>query len=211
VSASGLVTAVSPGSVTITATSVVDVTKQASVTIRIDAAAIVLSVTVGPATLSLTVGTSGQLTATVTVGNNASQQVVWSSSSTSVATVDATGRVTAVAAGTASIRATAQADATKFAESAVTVTGVSFPSVATITATDNSVFNPASVDIARNGTVTFVFASVIHNVTFGGTAGAPANIPDNSNASVNRSFPTAGTFNFQCTIHAGMNGTVVVH
>jgi uncharacterized protein YjdB len=209
VSASGLVMAVTPGNVTITATSVADPTKQASVTIRIDASP-VLSVTVGPATLSLNVGNSGQLTATVTVSNNGSQQVIWSSSSASVATVDQTGKVTAVAAGTANIRATAQADPTKFAESVVTVTSP-FPGSAEVEATPNITFDPGSVDIARGGTVTWAFGFVTHNVTFGGTIGAPASIGNTSNASAARTFNTAGTFNYECTIHPGMRGVVVVH
>jgi uncharacterized protein YjdB len=211
VSPSGLVSAVAPGNATITATSVVDPTKQGSATVRIDAAANVLSVTVGPATLSLSVGTTGQLTATVTVSGNASQQVIWSSSTPSIATVDQTGKVTALAAGTATIRATAVADATRFGASVVTVTAPQFPGVAQVNAREDIVFSPESVDIARGGTVTWVFGGVTHNVTFTSTTGAPAGIGNTTNASATRTFATAGTFNYECTIHAGMRGTVVVH
>ncbi len=210
VSASGLVSAVAVGNATITATSVADPTKQGSATIRIDATPIVISVTVQPATLSLTVGSTGQLTATVAVGNNASQQVAWSSSAVALATVDQSGKVAAVAAGTVNIRATAQADATKFAESAVTVTAAMFPSVAQVVAGADNQFNPNSVDLALGGTVTWAFGSVLHNVTFT-TSGAPANIGNTSNADVSRTFNAAGTFTYDCTLHAGMTGRVIVH
>jgi uncharacterized protein YjdB len=210
VSPAGLVTAVAAGNATITATSVADPTKQGSAPIRIDATAIVTNVTVGPPTLALEVGATGQLTATVTVGNNASQQVTWSSSNAAVASVDQTGKVTGVAAGAANIRATAQADATKFAESVATVTLAAFPNTAQVTATVASTFVPATVDIARGGTVTWQFQSVLHNVNFT-TAGSPNDIGNNSNTTVSRTFNTAGAFAYICTLHGGMNGTVVVH
>ena len=56
--------------------------------------------------LTLTVGDSDTLTATVTP-DGSTDTVVWSSSKTDVATVDATGKVTAVAPGEATITATA--------------------------------------------------------------------------------------------------------
>jgi plastocyanin len=49
-------------------------------------------------------------------------------------------------------------------------------------------------------------------VTFTTSAtGTPTNISDIASTSVARTFTTAGTFAYHCTIHAGMNGTVVVH
>lgn len=71
-------------------------------------------------------------------------------------------------------------------------------------------FQPTRVEIARNGTVTWVNSSgVVHNVTFS-TAGAPAGIGDHASGSHARSFPVAGTFDYSCTNHAGMTGQVVV-
>ena len=90
----------------------------------------------------------------------------------------------------------------------VTVTGASFPANASVSTVGNS-FSPVSVDITINGTVGFTFAA-LHNVTFGGGA-APANIPNTSSGTVSRTFTAVGTFNYQCTLHGGMSGTVIVH
>ncbi|MBQ4066698.1 MAG: Ig domain-containing protein [Clostridia bacterium] len=78
------------------------------------------SVTVDPATLTLTEGDSLTLTATVAPDNAANKTVIWASSDPAVATVDANGKVTAVAAGTATITATTE-DGGKTATCAVTV------------------------------------------------------------------------------------------
>ena len=94
----------------------------------------------------------------------------------------------------------------------MTVTG-SLPNTVSVVASGTAnVFTPAFVAVARNGSVTWTFPGIQHNVTFSGTAGAPANIPNtgNSTTPVLRSFTTAGTYNYTCTIHAGMNGTVIV-
>lgn len=64
------------------------------------------SVTLNKSSLSLINGNSETLTASVAT-SRAEQGVVWASDNTSVATVDANGKVTAVGAGTANITATA--------------------------------------------------------------------------------------------------------
>lgn len=65
-------------------------------------------VTITPPTLTLQLGktTTGQLTATVEPAGAVEKVTKWESSNTKVATVDANGKVTAVAAGTATIKAT---------------------------------------------------------------------------------------------------------
>jgi plastocyanin len=73
------------------------------------------------------------------------------------------------------------------------------------------VYNPNHIDIARNGVVNFVFASIAHDVRFGGNAQAPNDILVTSNTTVSRTFANAGTFTFLCTLHANMSGVVVVH
>lgn len=73
------------------------------------------------------------------------------------------------------------------------------------------VFVPNHVDIARGGTIHFVFASVTHDVRFNGAAGAPADILATTNQTVDRTFNTAGSYAIVCTLHANMTGTVIVH
>jgi uncharacterized protein YjdB len=80
----------------------------------------VTGVTVKSAT-SLLVGGSEQLTATVSPSNATNPGVTWKSSDPTVATVSATGLVTAVKAGTATVTVTT-ADGGKTASCAVTVT-----------------------------------------------------------------------------------------
>ena len=72
-------------------------------------------------------------------------------------------------------------------------------------------FSPNTVTIAKGGTVTWSIGTRNHNVTFfGGSAGAPTNIPTATNTTASRTFPTAGSFPYNCTLHAGMTGIVVV-
>src|SRR5207302_2776301 len=71
----------------------------------------VASVEVNPATARVQVGQTAQLTATPqdASGNPLSGRVVtWASSNTAIATVNASGLVSAVAAGTATITATSE-------------------------------------------------------------------------------------------------------
>jgi hypothetical protein len=76
---------------------------------------------VTPKELTLTVGETGQITATVTPSNATNKKVNWSSSDETIATVDENGAVTAVAAGTATITATSAADSSKKDSCVVTV------------------------------------------------------------------------------------------
>jgi len=85
-------------------------------------------------------------------------------------------------------------------------------SSAQVDATPSLAFTPANISLTTGGTVTFAFGSVPHNVFFDNDpAGAPAAIDGvNANASVQRTFAVAGTYNYYCHIHPGMRGTIVV-
>jgi len=91
----------------------------------------ITGITLVPAALNLTVGFTGNLTATVTPSNATNKTITWSSSNTGVATVS-NGTVTAVAPGTATVTVTTQ-DGNKTAACTVNVspalTNVSFISV----------------------------------------------------------------------------------
>lgn len=81
----------------------------------------VTSVTLNKATLSLEVGETGKLSATVRPDSAADKSIIWSSNKTDVASVSSNGTVTAKKAGTALITATATNG--KSASCTVTVTG----------------------------------------------------------------------------------------
>jgi uncharacterized protein YjdB len=207
VSSGGVVTGVDAGTTTITARSG---TVVGLLTVTVTAAPPVLTTITVAGGASVNAGSTLQLTASPRdqYGNAIAASIVWTSSAPSFATVSSSGLVTGVAAGTATITAASGGVAGSVF---VTVNAVvSYPSLATVDATVFATFSPATIDIARLGTVNFAFAATTHNVTFG-TAGAPANIPNTAGATVARTFNLAGSFTYQCTIHAGMTGTVIVH
>jgi plastocyanin len=72
----------------------------------------------------------------------------------------------------------------------------------------NYFFSPTPDTVKAGAQVTYAFGSVTHNVHFD-TSPAPDSIPASSNTSVNRTFATAGTYNYHCTIH-NISGVVVV-
>ena len=123
VNSSGVVTGVAAGTVTITATCA---GKSGSATVTVTAppppAPVVTTVTVSPQAPSIVAGATVTLSAVVKDQNGnvmSGQTVTWSSNNQSVATVNASGVVSGVAAGSASVTATCQ---TKSGSSTVTVT-----------------------------------------------------------------------------------------
>lgn len=104
VSASGEVTAVKAGTAKITATSG---GKTATCTVTVKAKTIAATgVTLSKTTAELKVGETLTLTATVAPENATDKTIVWASSDEKIATVDANGKVTAIALGEATISAT---------------------------------------------------------------------------------------------------------
>ena len=122
----GVVTALSTGTTTIIVT-----TEDGGFSATCDVTVIspVSTITINHKTISLTIGNSMALTATITP-SDAPQAVTWASSNSAIASVDNNGRVTGIAEGTATIRATTQQDATKFDDCTVTVTKATIPVVA---------------------------------------------------------------------------------
>lgn len=217
VSGGGLVTAVGAGTTQILASATVGgVTKQGSATVTVEAppALVLTSVTVSPGTASiftLAPANTISLSATGRDQNGSALDGVtfsYSSGDEAVATVSPAGVVTAVGAGTAQITASGTRDGvTKEGSSSVTVQVAA--ATATVLAPLNF-FDPTVVDVSAGGTVTWTFAAVTHNVDFA-SASAPADIGAFSQGSESRAFPASGTYEYVCTLHQGMVGTVRVH
>ena len=157
----GLVTAVAPGLAIITVrTQDGNFTAQAVV----EVATLFIpptDIAVTPATLNLTIGASGTLSALVTPHNVTDRSVVWASLSPLVAQVSATGVVTAISPGVASIVARTQ-DGTQAAAATVTVpvpaipvTGITTPPgvVAMTTGTTRTI---AATILPANATIRLV-------------------------------------------------------
>ena len=72
----------------------------------------------------------------------------------------------------------------------------------------NLSFQPGTVTIGKGETVQWAFedAGITHNVI--GDGGLHS--PDQISGSYSHTFTRSGTFNYQCSLHAGMTGTVVV-
>lgn len=119
VSASGLVTAVSVGTANITVKTN-DGNKTAVCAVTVTPVA-VTGVTIAPKTASIAVGATQQLTPTVAPAGATNKAVTYGSSATGTATVNASGLVTGVAAGTATITVTT-ADGSKTDTAVITVT-----------------------------------------------------------------------------------------
>jgi plastocyanin len=147
----------------------------------------------GGVTIDWAVGTGG---GSITPGQNATQ---------------ANGNATAtrtLGSGTGAQTATATASGL-VGTSAVTFTTTA-AQVTTVQVANNS-FTPGAITVATGTVVTWEWqgTTVAHNVTF--ATNPPANIPDRTSGSVQRTFSSAGTFNYQCTNHVGMTGSVTVN
>ncbi|MFL5386624.1 MAG: Ig-like domain-containing protein [Longimicrobiaceae bacterium] len=184
------------------------------------------SLALSPSSGSVQVGGTLQLAATPRDQNGAAMAglpaAAYTTSDATRATVSASGVVTGVAAGTATITATlASGGTTRTATASITVTTTTAPPpppppppppTSSVTVTTPGIsFSPQTVTIAPGGSVTWQISGARHNVTFSGAAPTGGNVPDtDSGGSATRTFPTAGTYDYQCTRHSGMTGRVVV-
>jgi len=131
----GTISAIAAGTATITVTTD-DGGKTATCAVTITAPIAVTGVSLNKSALSLTVGETETLTATIAPSDATNKNVSWVSSDTTIATVTG-GKVVAVKAGTAAITVTTE-DGGKIATCAVTiadpiaVTGVTLNKIATI-------------------------------------------------------------------------------
>ena len=156
VDADGLVTALTVGTATISATSDFNPEIAGSANLQVGAVQVVTSVVITPATSSVAPGAQVQLTASVEPVDSAPQAVTWTSSDETVATVDEDGLVTAVAGGTATISAASDADSS--------VVGTAELNVQTVALT----VTPVTADLSVGGTIQLGAGAV----TTGGASGA---------------------------------------
>ncbi|MGH2897298.1 MAG: cupredoxin domain-containing protein [Solirubrobacteraceae bacterium] len=75
----------------------------------------------------------------------------------------------------------------------------------------NIAFSPKSLSVSKATKVTFAFRDdgTTHNVTSTGRTRFKT-IGNRSSGSQVRTFSKAGTFRYQCTLHPGMTGRIVV-
>ena len=219
----GVVTGLSAGSVTITATS-----EGQSGTATVSVTAVpVASVSVSPATASVQAGQAVQLTATPrdASGNALSgRTVTWASSNAAVATVSATGSVSGVAAGSATITATSEGHS---GTSAVTVTAaaalpgavsdLAVPSVtdssATLSFTEvtDGAGQAASYDIRYVAGPTLSWSGSVPSVTRGTCATAVAGTTIGARRTCTVLGLAAGTtYSFQMVAYRGTLGANAV-
>ncbi len=126
VNASGRVSAIAQGAVTITVTTA-DGNRTASVSLTIESIVVpVSSITVSPAQITMLAGNSEQLSGAILPANATNKTVSWSSSQPEIATVNASGRVTALSEGATSITATT-ADGNKTATALISVESGDIP------------------------------------------------------------------------------------
>ncbi len=133
INGSGLATTVGAGTATITA----KVGSFSDTTLLTVVAANLVSISVTPTPVSIAVGTDQQFSAIGSFNDGSTQlltSVTWSSSSSSVATVNPAGLATAVGTGTATITATSGSVS---GTAALTVTGVTVTSITVTPANSN--------------------------------------------------------------------------
>ena len=215
VSGSGVVTGVAAGSASIRATVGavsgtldVTVTSVAGVLASILVSAQDLTIPLGQLTQA-TVGGRDALGGTVALGT---RTVTWSTSNASIATITAAGVVAAVGVGTVNLQASVADGAVPRTGSVqLIVSGIPNAPTTADVFMPGLTFSPFETVVKQGGTVRFIFPALVHNVIWDRRlAGSPADINTISNVTVSRTFPTVGVFEYTCTLHPGMDGTIIV-
>jgi len=199
----GKVTAVATGTAKITVTTKNrNKTDVCNVTVQAPAAVPVTGVTLSPTTLTLAVGTSGDLTASVQPATATNKTIFWDSSNDDVATVDENGKVTAKAKGTAVIWATSQ-DGGKFDKCNVTVNDAAI--TGTITLSKN-------LFLLKGGTATLTATGIASGtaVTWSSSDTNIATVTGNGVGGNVTATQTPGTATITAAITGGTSATCTV-
>jgi plastocyanin len=122
-----------------------------------------------------------------------------------VANVSNTGLVSAFAVGQANITATVGGVA-----GSLGINITPNPAGSAVVFMPALSFTPFTTTINVGGAVIFDFPAEPHNVIFQNVTGAPTDIQTTSNRRVTRTFLVAGNFPYDCALHPGMSGVVVV-
>ena len=169
----------------------------------------VFSVIITAPKQTIAVGEPVQLTTTardangVTIGG---AKITYTVSPAGIVSVNATGRVIGVAPGNAGVTATSGGQASPpFAIQVLP------GNVAAVVTMQQNTFTPAQTTIRAGQSVMWDFGSEQHNVIFQNRTGRPNDIQTTASQQVTRTFGTAGTFPYDCTLHPGMSGTVIVN
>lgn len=132
----GMVTAVEPGETVITATALAGKKKATCKVTVVDKVVKVTSVSIEPAEAKMVAGDKLTLKAIVLPANATNKSVVWTSGDGKIATVDDTGKVTAVSEGKVAIKATTR-DGDKIASCQITIVNkgveISVPKISDVT------------------------------------------------------------------------------
>ena len=128
---------------------------------------------------TIAIGANETLTATITPANADNQAVTWSSNNTAVATVNQTGKVTGVSAGTATITVTTQ-DGNKTASCTVTVPDPSADPVAVTGVSLNKTSTSLTVGATETLTATVAPANATNQaITWSSNNTAVASVDQN--------------------------------
>ncbi len=138
--------------------------------------------------------------------------VTWTSSNAAIATVKSTGLIAAVGVGSATITATVpNGTGTASGSVALVITGIAGAPATADVAMATQLFIPSEIVVKIGGTVRFFFTNIEHNVIWNPRlTGSPTDILVTTSQTITRVFPTVGVYPFDCTVHPGMSGRVIV-
>ena len=154
--------------------------------------------------LTLNVGKSDTLTATITPDNATDQNVTWSSDNESVATVDTNGKVTATGTGTTTIKATVDG---KSAQCTVTVNAAATGPTITTQPSNQSVTegDPVTFSVAATGSGTLTYQW--QQSTDGGNNWTDISGANSATYTITTTTAAMNDYQYRCTV-TGTDGHV---